>query len=124
MARKKEQFEIKTKIAGVSHKNADGSSRQDIIRKHVRPGAELLLGREPDNPYSAAGDATSVWLEKRGLLRKKRLQLGYLGEHIAEQLAPLLDDGWRYSVTVLDVTGGSDRKTRGVNINIKMVPPA
>lgn len=116
--------EIKTKIRGVSHKNQDGSDRQAIIRKHIHGGRELLLAREPDNPYSETGNAVSVWYEKRGLLRRRRLQLGYLGSDLADEVAPLLDQRWRYRVVVLGITGGSrNQPTRGVNIKIEMHPP-
>ena len=116
--------EIKTKIRGVSYKNPDGSDRQAIIRKHIHGGCELLLAREPDNPHSETGNAVSVWYEKRGVLRRKRLQLGYLGSDLSDEVAPLLDLKWRYRVVVLGITGGSRQQpTRGVNIKIELHPP-
>jgi len=48
---KPEEFVLTyTKIAGTSHTNPDGTSRQKLIKK-LKEGASLDLVREPDNPY-------------------------------------------------------------------------
>lgn len=113
---------IKTKIVGVTKKNSDGRSRQKIIIRYVGAGTQLVLGREPDNEYDPF--AVSVWYPKRRLFGKKLLQLGYLSANRAEEIAPMLDKKWRYSCVVQDVTGGTrQKKTRGVNIRIELLPP-
>ena len=109
--------DYKTKVFGV-----DRGNRQKIIKKHVREGQKLLFIRESKNPVDP--NAIGIWAETSGLLRKKRLQIGYLSEQWAKQIAPALDGGWRYDLTVLAVTGGTrDKPTRGVNIQIKLLEP-
>lgn len=122
MAATKEK-NIKTKVAGVSHRNSNGSDRQTIIKKHIRNGKKLTLIREPQNKYSK--NATGVWYIKKGILRKRKFQIGYLSQFIADEVAPLLDKGWNANATVMNVSGGSRKKpARGVNIKITLQPPA
>ncbi len=106
-----------SKIAGTSHRNKDRTSRQEIIRDNVRRGMQLIVKREPDNPY---GDtAISLWVKTRtfGIFETER-QLGYLNSSVSCDLAPYLDGGGWVRVTVSDVTGGGD-KYYGVNIFIE-----
>lgn len=49
---------IPSKVAGVSHKNNDGTSRQAYV-KRLRPGQMLFLERDEDNPYD--GNAVAVF---------------------------------------------------------------
>ena len=84
-------------VIGVTYANADGSSRQEIIG-NCRKGDELILLREPNNPYDM--NAVKVCtLRKQGflsrLLRRKPVlsQLGYLSEYVASRIAPLMDEG-------------------------------
>ena len=97
-----------TKIAGVSHENSDGTSRQSVI-KRCRPGDVLRLVREPNNPH----DANAV-----KVLRRNGEQLGYLPRHVVMTgLARDIDRGTHFRVEVKDITGGG-RQTLGVNIRI------
>lgn len=96
---------ILTKIAGVTHRNSDGSSRQANIEK-LSPRDPLVLKREPSN--KADPNAIAV-LDTYGR------QLGYLNADLAEELAPKLDMGRQHGACVKDVTGS---ETRGVNIQI------
>lgn len=80
-----------TKIAGVTFRNSDGSSRQRIIRD-CRIGEALLLIREPDNPV----DKFAV-----NVVRRNGQQLGYLGRHITREgmqsgITYELDRGQKY----------------------------
>jgi len=97
-----------TKIAGVSHPNTDGKSRQAIIaRCHI--GEELLLLREPDNP--ADKNAVKV-------VRLNSEQIGYIPAHVtASGLAKELDRGDKIRCRISDLTGG-EGLTRGVNIEV------
>ena len=75
-----------TKIAGVTHRNKGGKSRQRLIAQ-CRVGEELVLEREPDNPVDQ--DAIRV-------LRVTGEQLGYIPAHVAASgLAKDLDRGER-----------------------------
>ena len=94
-----------SKIAGVSHSNDDGSSRQRIISR-CRVGEPLTLKRDPTNPY----DANAIRVH-----RKNGEQLGYLDRRVASQLARDLDNGTEIPCCISSLTGGGEY-TRGVNI--------
>jgi HIRAN domain len=94
-----------SKVAGVSHSNDDGGSRQLIISR-CRVGELLTLTRDPTNPYDA--NAIRVY-------RGNGEQLGYLDRHVAAQLAPDMDSGINIPCCISDLTGGGEY-TRGVNI--------
>lgn len=101
-----------TKLAGVSKKNSDGSSRQKIIEECVWKGHPLDLIPEPDNPYDK--NAVGVWWSKDR-------QIGYLSAQVAETVSPLISQGIPVSAVVTDVTGGDgDNRTRGVNVLISI----
>ena len=103
-----------TKIAGVTFRNPDGSSRQRII-KECRVGEALLLIREPDNPI----DKFAV-----KVVRGNGQQLGYLGRNIAREgdrsgIAYRMDRGDKYLCRISDITGGGAGLSYGVNIEIR-----
>jgi len=89
-----------TKVVGVTF---DG--RQEVLAS-AREGDPLHLRREPGNPHDphailvATDDGRAV---------------GYLNAQLAGRLAPSIDMGARYRVTVARVTGGGDRAL-GMNI--------
>jgi len=77
-----------TQIHGINHKNADGSSRQKII-KDCYEAEEMVLVPEPDNPVDP--DAVKI-------CRKSGEQLGYWeGDG---RMAHDLAIGWTYRVTI------------------------
>jgi hypothetical protein len=106
------------KIAGVTKCNDDGTNRQSIISRYVKPGMELIVRREPDNPYD--DNAIALWVKTRtlGFFEAER-QIGFMQVHNAYDLAPYLDQGGWVRVTVKDVTGGGFDKYYGVNIFIE-----
>ena len=94
-------------VIGVTFANADGSSRQEIIGNCTK-GDELILLREPNNPYDM--NAVKVCtLRKQGflsrLLRRKPVlsQLGYLSEYVASKIAPLMDEGVHVQAVVNEI---------------------
>jgi len=97
-----------TKLAGVSFEG-----RQDTIAG-LSVGSELVLERQPENPYDANAIA----------VRFGALQLGFISRGIAKHLAPLIDEGARYRARIESLTGGAprqaqgDTKFRGVNIYV------
>lgn len=107
-----------TKIAGVTFRNPDGSSRQRIIRE-CRVGEALLLTREPDNPVDKFAVAVR---------RINGQQLGYLGQQITREghssgLAWNMDRGDRYLCRISSITGGGPGRSHGVNIEIREARP-
>ncbi len=99
-----------SKVAGVSHKNNDGSSRQKILKK-CRVGDSLKLVREPRNKF----DKNAV-----KVLTEDGKQIGYLNKHVAAEIAPRLDKGSQVDCVITDLTGGGwiFKKARGCNIKI------
>lgn len=117
-----ETKDIKTKVAGVTFNNPDGSSRQVLIKKHARRGDVITLRYAPIKQDS---DAVEVHVqERRGCLsfgkRGGLVQIGYLKSDLAAQLAEDVQVG---SVVgkVLSVTGGTRGRSRGVNIVLRIV---
>jgi hypothetical protein len=68
-------------VDGVAVTNGDGSDRQQILRE-CHEGMRLVLRRERKNP----GDSNAV-----GLFTLDGRQIGYLSQHVALWVAPLLD---------------------------------
>lgn len=107
-------IKMHTKVVGVTKVNEDGRRRQEIISEDLYEGMDLVLEREPDNPYDP--NAVAVLTSSYGD------QVGYLNKDLAAELAPLMDDGQLVTATVADITGGElDGKTYGVNILITVL---
>jgi hypothetical protein len=103
---------VRSKVAGVSHANLDGSSRQRIIRKYCRAGRSLDVRLEPDNRYSE--DAMGLWVRGRCLLIIPAwYQVGYIKNELASQIREDVVRGCPISVRILEVTGGVSEKTLG-----------
>jgi len=117
---KPEEFVLTyTKIAGTSHTNPDGTSRQKLIKK-LKEGASLDLVREPDNPY----DKNAI-----KICNKKGKQLGYIGRELAETLAPCLDNNSIVWAEVTEITSGEELYGRNIKViafqlrtNIEVLP--
>lgn len=74
---------LNARIAGVTHRNPDGTSRQESVRQ-LQAMEQLELRRDPDNPYSkyAVRVCTSTGYT-----------LGYIPEFIARDVSDALDSG-------------------------------
>ncbi|MCH9020195.1 MAG: HIRAN domain-containing protein [Proteobacteria bacterium] len=110
-----------TKVVGVTFRNNDGSDRQDIIAR-CRPGDELALSSEPENPH--ADHAVAVYCNQRRWFRGvKTFQIGYLPEEsgVAAGVFEHIEAGGGGEAQITDVTGGTrDKPTMGVNIRITL----
>jgi hypothetical protein len=96
-----------SKIAGVSHLNKDGTSRQ-LILEQVQQFENLLMRPEPDNPV----DPEAVML-----VRASGQQVGYLEARVAHETTSRVRSGEMWGVMVTEVTGGTrEQPTRGANI--------
>lgn len=91
-----------SKIVGVTFGDA-----QSYI-KYLQPGQILRVVREPNNPYDNNAIAIYDWMRP----------LGHLSRQIAASIAPEIDAGAIYKVTVSEVTGGGEY-SYGVNIFIE-----
>jgi hypothetical protein len=70
--------------------------RQAVIRTQVAPGAPAYLTREPQNPY----DRNAIIVQAQS-----GAVIGYVPRDDAAELAPLLDDGAKYTASVTKVLG-------------------
>lgn len=110
--------EFYSKVAGITKKNQDGSSRQDIAGSYARKGTKLIPKREPDNKYDP--NAVGLWIHASScLFGSKDYQVGYLESRVAEELAGFIDSGGVVNIEVTEITGGyGDKKNVGLNIKI------
>ncbi len=102
-------FVYESKVVGVSHSNADGTSRQEIIRREVAEEDPLFLELEPDNEF----DPNAV-----KVLSKEKNQIGYLKTELAEQVRSALVNQTTVYARALWVNG---EKMLGVGIRIELV---
>ena len=93
-----------TKLAGVSFEG-----RQDVVVR-LEPGSTLRLVRQPENEYDANAIAVMDPIGE---------QVGYLNRRLAAVLAPAMDAGAAWDVSVTDVTGGEPEGSRGVNVSLQ-----
>jgi hypothetical protein len=112
--------EFFTTVAGVSHHNRDGASRQEIIRKYCYVGQELELIREPDNPHDP--HAVGLWITTKGLFRTTKHQIGYLPAYVVERLIPEdIEKGRVVRVFIKNLTGNTrDKPIAGINIRVEV----
>lgn len=87
------------KIAGVSHANPDGSSRQTLVAA-LTVGDALHLERDPDNPFDS--NAVKV-CDTAGR------QLGFVPKEQAAGLSARLARGELLVARVITLVGGRDR---------------
>lgn len=80
-------------LVGVTFRNDDGSSRQEIL-SYTIDGSDVELRREPDNPYDKWAIA---------VFNEDNEQMGYLPS--SDDLARFMDKGNRIRAFVEEVTG-------------------
>ena len=80
---------VKLKVVGVTFTNEDGVSRQSIIRELAQCDT-ITIRREPTNRYDT--NAIMVLTDKG--------QVGYIGKDYASILAPMMDAGTQFKVTI------------------------
>jgi single-stranded-DNA-specific exonuclease len=93
-----------TKLAGVSFEG-----RQEAVAR-LAAGSVLRLVRQPDNEF----DPNAV-----ALFDVSGEQVGFFNRRLAAALAPELDHGATYDITVTDVTGGGEGASLGVNVLVE-----
>ena len=86
----KGQFE--TNIAGITHQNDDGSSRREILKK-CKIGEELTLAHTPIRQDKNAVKVT----------RDTGEQIGWLHDFVAEEIAPMLDNGRLVTAEIVEL---------------------
>jgi hypothetical protein len=106
--------EFFSKVAGVSHKNSDRSTRQKIIREKVYQGERLELRHDDNNKH----DKFAVALFSSG-----GGQIGYLESRLARDVRGWQAEGCSVEVIVKEVTGGEGKELNGVNILLRIWEP-
>jgi single-stranded-DNA-specific exonuclease len=90
-----------TKLAGVSFEG-----RQEVVAR-LQPGTPVRLARQPTNEFDP--NAIAVFAPTGE-------QIGFLNRRLASVLAPSLDAGAEWDVSVTEVTGGDEVASKGVNV--------
>lgn len=91
-------WENEYRVVGVSFDNPNKVNRQTLLRK-CSVGQDITLKRKPSKKYP---EAIEVW--------SKHGQLGHIDADDATELAPVLDRGKQFKVTIKKITGGSGEK--------------
>ena len=99
---------LHTKLVGVTHNNSDGSSRQSIIAQ-MNINSRIFLKRDCGNIYDPNAILVVDAMDR---------QLGFISKELAAELAPKMDAGQKFTVSIVTLTGGDNGYTRGVNIII------
>lgn len=109
---------FRTKLAGTSFKNPNGTDRQTIISDLVQPGQPLILIAEPENEFDKF--AVGAWINCKGALH----QIGYLDSRLAAEVTRLTAKGGGAAATIEVVTGGTPQhETLGVIFQMTKFDP-
>jgi hypothetical protein len=107
---------IHTKVAGVSFKNPDGSSRQRYIRAYCAAFTPLILRREPNNRHDK--NAVAVWVSvRRFIFFESEVQIGHLKSDLAAEIAHHIDHGGTVTGEITEVTR-TRQDAPAVDVNI------
>jgi hypothetical protein len=114
---------FKVGVAGESFSNADGISRQMLIKFACRRGCKIELRREPNNKHDS--DAVAVWARRKawfGLVTYEG-QIGYIpADRVLDEISSWIDRGGNVEARLHQVNGGTrGRKSRGVVIECRKV---
>jgi HIRAN domain len=96
-------------VAGESHRNDDGSSRQAIILR-CRVGEPLVLEHDPDNPH----DINAI-----RVLRQTGEQIGYLEREFAGEVVSRSAKGRHYHAVIAGI--GRPRRSRFYGVALLLI---
>lgn len=109
---------VETKIVGISkyQQNAERLMyrRLNRLKKGTTEKIQLDLKREPDN--SRDSNAIAVYHTYKG----KPMKLGYLAAPMAKEVAPLMDKGYRFNASVVDVAGGNRSGYKYIGVKTRL----
>ncbi len=98
-------------VVGESYDNDDGTSRQKIIRR-CKAGDQIVLRREPDNPYDPNAIAVTTAAGE---------QIGYLSRDNAEWVPDALEKAERTTVVIKSISAAEGApKLLGVVIDLTL----
>ena len=102
-------YVINTKTVGVSKENADGSSRQEVIKNEVAEDDPIRLEHEPNNPY----DEHAI-----KVLTESGKQIGYLSKDVAPRIRSAIENEAQIHAKASWVSGD---KVMGVGLRIELI---
>jgi len=102
----------KEKVVGVTRKNDDGTSRQEII-SYLNEGDVIDLVRDANNEHDS--NAIEVYDANE--------QIGFIDKNRAGELAPQMDKGYKIEAWVDRILGGDSGRSYGVLIAIQRHKP-
>ena len=102
-------MEFYTKVVGVTYEGRQRLISRLNNNEELEENTELVLKREPDNPY----DANAV-----AVLTLDGQKLGHLAREIAQNVSRSMAAGRRYRAYVSSVTGGDAGMAYGINIRV------
>ena len=98
-------FPLITKLSGVTFGDA-----QENIKKYGVPGLiDYDLIREPDNPHDPSAIRVTIFGDTF---------LGYVPKHIAEDMAPLMDEGRSFVAELDSLNKSPVHETVGLTVRI------
>jgi len=107
LANLEEEDHFVVRVAGVSHPNDDGSSRQEMLARCKVPEV-LQLRRQPNHRH----DKNAIQVR-----RQNGEMLGFIPKNEARLMAPEMDKGRRYIAVLTTLDGGEGQKRwRGAGI--------
>lgn len=95
------------RVAGLSHLNSDGTSRQDVLCL-CKVEDEVIFVRDSINPY----DYNAI-----KVCRPNGQQIGFVPKELAREMASKLDRGVEFSSTIKEITDKDDLGFRRVLIS-------
>jgi hypothetical protein len=81
-------------VAGLSHPNSDGTSRQNYLRM-CKVNEYMMLVRDGRNPY----DPNAI-----KVCNKNGQQIGFIPQKLTREFASKIDAGAQYSVSIVEIT--------------------
>lgn len=99
---------IITRVVGVGNCNPDGTSRQNLLKKYARPGAEVIL----NHVLSKEGDPNTIEVLLPYAENKKPRCIGFLPGRVGEKLARRLDADHAVTAVIHDLITEEDPALR------------
>lgn len=104
-----ENNQMEISVAGLSHLNSDGTSRQNYLL-FCKVGQEMMLVRDGRNPY----DPYAV-----KVCNENGQQIGFIPQVMTRDFAPRLDRGEGYSVVIKEITDPDEKGFKRCKIDFE-----
>lgn len=105
---------IITRVVGVSNRNPDGTSRQNILKKLARPGGTVIL----NHVSSVEGDPDTIEVLLPGEEGKKSHCVGFLPGRVGAKLARHLDAQHEVTAIICGIVSEKDPPHTALQVKI------